>query len=234
MAKSKIKNLIKKGEIAREKKDYKLALSTFDEAMLAGGKQNRWADFVEALGHRIVIDKHFWWMTKDEGFLEVMRADVELGLKICSLKKLSGRYHAVFQLRMGDVLVDESKSKESVLWYRRAVKSLVGTPKNAGYGEYLAHLGKGLILVDKSKEAKRILLQALNYIQRDKSIRPFHRLILESGTISWLALALKSENPQQSQELFRKALAMGKELKNKYQMPMRLTQLEIMKKQFKI
>lgn len=233
MAKSKFKNLITKGEIAREKKDYKTALAALDEAMLISGEQNQWADFVEALGHKIVIDKNFWWTTGDRGFLEQMRKNVELGLEISKMKKLPGRYHAVFQLRMGDVLVDEKKYKESVLWYRKSVKSLTGLPKNAGYGEYLGHLGRGLVLA-KEKEAEKVLMTALKLVRQDKKVRPFHRLILESAIISSLALFFKKKNPERSQRLFKEALAIGRELKTKYKMPMRLKQLEIMKKEFKL
>ncbi|OGZ31874.1 MAG: hypothetical protein A2V69_00450 [Candidatus Portnoybacteria bacterium RBG_13_40_8] len=232
MQKSEFKNLITKGEIAREKKDYKTALACFDEAMLVSGKHNLWANFIEALGHKIVIDKHFWWETKDKGFLELMRADVELGLGISKLKKLPPRYLAVFQLRMGDVLTEEKNFKESVKWYLWAVRSLKGTPKNAGYGEYLGHYGKGLVLANKEKKAKNVLLKSLNLIRKDKNLRHFHRLILESGVISWLALAIKKEDSRKSEELFSEAFAMGRELKNKYKMSMRLKQMEVMKKEF--
>lgn len=233
MRKSEFKNLITKGEIAREKKDYKTALACFDEAMLVSGKYNLWVNFLEALGHNIVIDKHFWWTTKDNGFLELMRADVGLGLKIAKMKKLPGRYLAVFQLRMGDVLVDEKKFAEAVEWYRKSVRSLAGLSKNAGYGEYLGHLGRGLVLA-KKKEAEKVLLRALNFIQKDKDIRPFHRLILESAVIVSLSLYHKKKNPKKSKELFNKAFVMARNLDEKYKMPMRLKQLEIMKKEFEL
>ena len=234
MTKSKFKNLIEKGEISREKQDYKVALACFDEAMLISGKQRHWADFIEALGHKIVIDKNFWQITKDKGFLELMRADVGLGLSISRMKKLPGRYSAVFQLRMGDVLLQEKKFKKSVPWFRQALRSLAETPKNAGYSEYLRHLAEGLILMGKKKEAKKILLRSLRMLQKDTSVRPFHRLNLELAIIACLALAIKKENPKKSKELFSKAFTMANELKDKYKMPMRLKQLETMKKEFKL
>lgn len=233
MQKSKFKNLITKGEIAREKKNYKTALACFDEAMLISGKDGQWDDYVEAVGHKTVIDKNFWWITSDKGFLEQMRSNVELGLRISMMKKLPSRYLAVFQLRMGDVLVEEKKYKESVEWYRRSVRSLAGTSKNAGYGEYTGHLGRGLVLA-KKKGAERILLRALKLIQKDRKVRPFHRLILESAVIGSLALFYKNKNSQKSKEFFNQAFSMGKELKEKYKMPMRLKQLEIMKKEFRL
>jgi len=231
MQKNKFKMLIKKGEIAREKKDYKTALACFDEAMLISGKRGQWNNYLEVLGHKIVIDKHFWCMTKDKGFLEQMRKNVELGLEIAKTKKLPARYHAVFQLRMGDVLLEEKKYKKAVFWYQKAVKSLADTSKNASYGEYLGHLGRAMVLANK-KGAEKILFQALNLVQKDKTVRPFHRLVLESAIIASLALFFKKTNPKESQRLFNKAILMAKELKTKYNMPMRLKQLEIMKKEF--
>lgn len=234
MQKSKFKNLITKGEIAREKQDYKIALACFDEAMLISGKQKRWADFAEALGHKIVIDKNFWQTTKDRGFLELMRADVELGLNISKMKKLPGRYSAVFQLRMGDVLLQDKNFKKSVPWFRQALKSLAGTPKNAGYSEYLRHLAEGLILAGKENEAEKILSRSLKLLQKDKNVRPFHRLNLELAVIACLALAIRKKDLKRSKELLNKAFSMAKELKDKYKMPMRLKQLQIMKKEFKL
>lgn len=232
MEKSKFRNLIRKGEIAREKQDYKTALTCFDEVMLISGKENRWADFAEALGQKIIIDKNFWQMTKDKGFLELMRAEVELGLKISRIKKLPSRYLAVFQLRMGDILRDEKKFKNSVLWFRKALKSLTGTPKNAGYSEYLRHLGAGLVLTGEKNQGKKILFRSLKLLREDKNICRFHRLNLELAIVAWLALAIKKEDPQKSRELFNRAFSMAKELKDKYKMPMRLRQLQLRKKEF--
>lgn len=234
MRKSEFKKLITKGEIAREKKDYKTALACFDEAMLISGTQRRWDDFVEALGHKIVIDKNFWQTTKDKGFLESMWADVELGLRISKMKKLPGRYRAVFQLRMGDILLQEKKFKKSVPWFRQALKSLAGTPKNAGYSEYLRHLAEGLILAGKEREAKKNLRRSLRLLQKDRNVRPFHRLNLELAIIACLALAIRKEDPKKSKELFNQAVSMAKKLRDKYKMPMRLKQLEIMKKEFRL
>lgn len=234
MAKSKFKELITKGEIAREKKDYRIALAYFDEAMLISGKDKRWADFAEALGHKVVIDKNFWQTTKDKGFLELMRADIKLGLSISKMKKLPGRYSALFQLRMGDVLLQEKKFKKSVPWFRQALRSLAGTPKNAGYSEYLRHLAEGLILTDKKKEAKRILSRSLRLLRGDRNVRPFHRLNLEVAIIAWLALAIRKEDSKKSKELFNRAVSMAKELRDRYKMPMRLKQLQMMKKEFKL
>lgn len=231
MERKRFKKLVEKGEIAREKRNYKTALNAFNEAMLISGKNNQWADFVEVVGHCIVIDKHFWQTTKDKGFLELTRSDVELGLRLCKIKKLPDRYLAVSQLRMGDVLLNEKKFKESVLWYRKAVSSLAKTPKNAGYGEYLTHLGKGLALANKKKEAERVILKALKLIKKDKNVRPFHRLVLKSGALAWLALAIKDKDPQRSNRLFKEAYQMCKELKARYKMPMRLKQFNMIKKE---
>jgi tetratricopeptide (TPR) repeat protein len=232
MKKTKFKKLITKGEIAGERKDYKTALACFDEAVLISGAQRRWDNFVEALGHKIVIDKHFWQTTKDKGFLELMRGDIELGLKLSKMKKLPSRYLAVFQLRMGDILLQEKKFKESVPWFRQALKSLARTPKNAGYSEYLRHLGEGLILAGKEKEAKRNLRRSLRLLQKDRNVRPFHRSNLELAVIAWLALAVRKKDFKESKELFNQATSMARKLRDKYKMPMRLKQLELMKKEF--
>ena len=234
MAKVSFKNLIQKGELAREKGNYKTALVCFDEAMLTAGQENRWADFVETIGHKVVIDKHFWQTTKDRGFLELMRTDIELGLRMCEIKKLPKRYLAVFQLRMGDILVIEKRFKDSVLWFRRAVKSLTGTPKNSGYSEYLRHLGAGLALAGQKGQAEKTLLESLKLLKRDKKVRRFQSLNLEISVISWLSFAIKNKNPEKSNELVVRAGFLAKELKDKYKMPMRLKQLAIMKKELKL
>lgn len=233
MQKSKFKNLITKGEIAREKRDYKTALACFWEAMLISGKQKNWADYVEALGHIIVIDKHFWWETKDQGFLEQMRSHVKLGLEMCKIKHLPKTHLAVFQLRASNIFLEEKNFKRAVLWSHRAVKSLAEISKNAGYAEYLGHWGTALVLAGEER-AERVLLRALKLMRQDEDVRPFHRLVLESRILASLSLFYKEKNPKKSKELFNEALVMSRELRDKYKMPMRLKQLGIMKKEFKL
>lgn len=67
----------------------------------------------------------------------------------------------------------------------------------------------------------------------DKDVRPFHRLILESGAISYLAVAVNDKDHQRAKNLFDQAILMSKELKNKYHMTMRSKQLKLVKKEFK-
>lgn len=232
MQKSEFKKLIEKGETAREQKDYTAALVCFYEAMFDAEKREHWRDFVEALGHKIVVTKHRWWETKEEVVLAWMRRQVHLGLDTCKMKKLPGRYLAVFQLRAGDVFMAEENFKAAATWYGRAVKSLSGTPENAGYGEYLGHWGRALIFTKSRKRAKKILLRALELIRDDKDVRPFHRLILESAVLASLALFYKEEDSGKSKKLFAEALYMAKKLKKEHNMPMRLKQLQIMKKEY--
>lgn len=226
------RQLIEKGELARERANYDKACFYLEKALVLSAKQRKWTDFTEALAHQLLIDKIFYQKTKDQAFLKIMESKADLGLKIAKLKKLAKTYQAVFKLRKGDVYFLKKDFSKAASCYRRSVKLLENLEQNYSYGEYLYHLGQTLFFLKKKQEAKNILLKSLRLIEKDKSIRPFHSLNLRSKVMAWLALSLREK--EKSKKLFTQALALAQELKKKYKMPARLEQLKDLKRKYRM
>lgn len=173
------KKIIEKGEIAREEENYSLALKCFDEAALQAGKENKWQYVIEIIGHRTIIFIHHYWKTHDPSFLELMLGEIKAGLEIAKKKKISAEIYAPLLLRWGDYYRRQGKAKEAVPYYAKALRA-IGNKNKARHAEFLGFYGEALAL-SGNRDGLRKLQQALSVIEKDKSLRPFHKLTVRCG-----------------------------------------------------
>ncbi len=213
-------------ERAREQGDAQRALELSNHLLYEAAASGDSRKLVEVLQHRLEVYKHAFQATGEPLFLELMRADVETGLRLAAAHEFPDA-QATFQLRLGDTLLLRGDAVGSLPAYREAV-SLVDPETNpARRAEFLSHLGRARAKAGELEQSKQDLEQSLRLAEAAEGVRPFHKLIIVSGILMRLAEWAKlSGDTGASKGYLDRASVMARELNAEHQMPMRLKQIE--------
>ncbi len=223
------KQLIQKAEIAREHNQQTKALELLDLTLIEVGLKKRYDLMLETLAQRLIIWLHYFQSTGDASFLELLVADARAGYAIGTTKKVKKGLVAIMLHRIGHYHFYKKEFKESAIFYKASLEDLL--PKDKGQiAEYTGHYALSLILSGDKKGLTK-LKQALVLASDDKKLRPFHKLIIESGLLIRLAIASwHLKDRKMYQEYLDEAQVLALVLKDKYKMPQRLQQITYLKK----
>ena len=223
--------LISEGELAREHRKYDKALSCFDRAIRIAGSEGENVAMMAALSHRALVWKHLFEQTGRRNFLELTKADSEAGLAVAkSDKSVPAEVTAPLLLRLGDYY-RLMRDRELALSYYHQALDVVSKSSPGKVAEYESHYALALIEKGQVKKGFMLLSECLQAIQADQSYRPFHRLIVESGIWLRMAEAYKGKNPAAYEKALTEAEKLAKTLKIKHKMPMRLVQVENLRRE---
>ncbi|HVY67544.1 MAG TPA: hypothetical protein VHA30_01440 [Patescibacteria group bacterium] len=226
------KNVFEKFELASERGQWQEALAIVDRLTVRAALRNDVKLLLNALAHRCHVFKHFWQQSANNLFLDLFRDDIQAGLNIAVRRRVSGQPLAVLQLRLGDYFDYTGDRKRAEQWYRKAIVTLGAAALPGERGEYQGHYFLALYKNGKVGRARTAAEQAFANVSRDRTLRPWHRLILLSG--------LHMRRAQGEISTGRRAAAvpdlaaarsLASELKRTYGMGMRMVQLGMLKKQ---
>ncbi len=171
------------------------------------------------LSQRIICNKHLWQNKRDLKYLKLMSEDVLSGLNL----KISKNEKAVFCLRCGDVFAAQDDFDKAEENYQLAY-DLVNKGDFAE-AEYLGHLAEIKSRNGKNAEALKLFEKALFIMQTQAEIRPFHKLIIESGLYMRLAKCLfATAHYYMAMKFLFRSYKMCLKLKFIHGMPQRLKQ----------
>ena len=236
--KTKLKILKQQGEIASERGQQDKALSCLDRALVMALKGKDYAGAINVLGHHLHIYKVLFQETGDKNFMEMFYSDVLAGLRLAEKNNIRGQAKSVMLLRAGDLLYVyerlSQKQPNSMHWRLRELNKTSKQPAGT-HAEYIGHWAVALAQIGKLKFALTTFDQAFELLKRDSELRPFHRLIIESGILLRRAEAygaFKRKNDAEKDLL--QAKEVSSRLKRKFGMGARLKQTVELAKQLRI
>ena len=213
--------LLETGEIAREQEQYTKALNIFNELIVTAGLAKKHIYVFDALIHRSHLYKHLYQKTNDAVFLLLMSNDAQTSYQIAKTK-LKNKLDVAF-MDLGNFHYLKEDFEQSSKYYNLAIKHLNNKPK-APYAEFLSHLGISQVLAGR-KQGLVLLKKAGALIAQDQSLRPFHKLVVESGNDMRVLLATHKLRTEHNTKLLKTKIASQVNLlAKKYGMPMRQIQ----------
>ena len=220
------KQLIENLEMAREQGDYPKALLFAEEAVILSAQEKNLEQLVNALAQKLLIYFHLFEKTENQLYNDLMYGDVQTGLQLVEEHGISGQSKAVMLLRTGDYYLHKNQPGKTVDYFALAIQ-FVDPEKKAEYAEYLNKWGYAESLAGDVTSGQLKIEKAEELVENDKTLRPFHKLIISSGISMRLAHCyFLANNQKQAKEEFAKAKIMADELSTQYSMPMRLLQIE--------
>jgi hypothetical protein len=113
---------------------------------------------------------------------------------------------------------------EAVVWFEKAYAELSGEAEVGTRAEFLGHLGEAEGLSGKRVGVTH-LEQAVEQICRAVDMRPFHKLVIESGVRLRLArVFMRLDRPREALEQLQQARTLSVVLDKEYAMASRLEQ----------
>jgi tetratricopeptide (TPR) repeat protein len=225
--------LIEKGEIARERKNYDRALLCFDLAINRASDNHDLFSVIEALGHRLLIYKHKFKKKRNRLFLELMLKDAEACLAIASKMKLPKEVNKVGYLRIGDYHYLTGAYTKAVTCYKKAI-SCIPKNKTNEIAEYQSHYGLALVKTKRIDQGLKNLFESLVTLRKSNSLTGFRRLTIESGILMRLSEGSRfAGNHAFADDYLEEAKQLAEVLETKHKMSNRLEEIEEMERDIK-
>ncbi len=225
-----IDKLIEQGEKVREEKKWDEALTIFDRAIVLAANEKDPERLISILGHKLIIYKHLFYETKNRLFLELFRGEVETGLNIIKLEKITGRMKGLMLIRQGDYYLLLSEYKKAVEFYTESV-ACMDKSRAGEYAEYLGHLGLGQALSGDPAGFETFKI-AESMLTGSTDLRPFHKSVVLAGIKLRAAKSYAvANNIAAARENADEAEKLGQEIAQKYGLPLRLEEALRLKKE---
>lgn len=224
--------LIDQAELTRENGKHAEALQFVERAIILTAEQGKIEDVINALGHKMIIYKHKFQSTDNPVFNELMYGDVQTGLALVEQHSISGQPKALMLYRSGDYFLWKKDTAKALTLYEQAWNEL---PKDepGKSAEYLSKYALALAMSGNIEDGVAKQKEALALAENDNSLRPFHKLTITSGILFRLALIYHIAGKEDLyKETFESAMVQAQELKDKYDVGMRLVQAERAKEKF--
>src|SRR6266545_1729608 len=129
---------IEMAQRAREDQHWIEASRILGGVMISAAMENQWADVASAVSHKLLIYKRRFEASQEAGWLDLMRADAEIIIKLSEHYNLSNELKSIGFLRLGDYNLLTSNAPVAVRNYKRAL-SLLPSSDDARFAEYLSH-----------------------------------------------------------------------------------------------
>jgi tetratricopeptide (TPR) repeat protein len=195
--------LHKEAEQAREEERYDDALELIKKAIDNYKKEKDYEGLSKAIQSRVLIYKHLFLLSGDQGYVTLAQKDADLSLNIAQKNNLANVVSSCY-FRIGEIAMLVKNYKRAIGNYRQALTFYSGTI--AEKGDYRYHLGEAFYRNGEKEKGRKIILQGLEEIQDSHSeVDPFLIHVWESGCYMRLANLLKSDEPEKAKEYLRKA-----------------------------
>lgn len=219
-----IRELIDQSEKQREQGVLSDALVSIDNAIALAGEEASYIELLEAIAHKLEIWKFFHAKTQQSVFWELLKGDAEAGLYIAETYNIQGHPRAVMLLRRGTYDMFHHNYNGAVEWFEKAHAALPATEQAGTRAEFLGYLGEA------EGNAGRIegithLEQALAEVQASSDMRPFHKMVIESGIHLRVAKVLvQMGREEEARAHWQSAKNIAESLVFEHNMPSRLEQ----------
>lgn len=216
-------------ELAREAGKIDEALLQSQRALLEAAKIKDPVLAMNAYAHQLLIFKDQFTHSGEDFYLHLMHGIAIAGLSLAEDLHVTGQPLAVIYLRLGDYYFQYKEYSKAVDSMEKALQMIERTriDKPGEYSEYLSHLGKARVFKGDIGVGLRNLKEAVNLTEGSSELREFHHKVIYSGNILRLLFAYyQSGDKEKAIELLRNVYPLAIELKEKYNMPIRLEQVE--------
>ncbi len=219
-----IRELIDQSEKQREQGALSDALASIDNAIALAGEEANYIELLEAIAHKLEIWKSFHAKTQQSVFWELLKGDAEAGLYIAEAYNIQSHPRAVMLLRRGTYDMFRKNYEAAVDWFQKACAALPENEQAGTRAEFLGYLGEA------EGNAGRIegithLEQALAEVQASSDMRPFHKMVIESGIHLRVAKVLvQMGREEEARAHWQSAKNIAESLVFEHNMPSRLEQ----------
>ncbi len=193
-------------------------------------KSRDFKNYLEGIGHKVHIFKKFFKATNNPAYLHQILEQIDKALQICKQQHITGHALAVMHLRKGDAFYSLSRLLEALEEHKKAYAQVLADKGVEDFtkAEFLGHLALSKA-ANGFEDSLIDFNSALSLVRQSNSpsLRPWHRLILETGILLKKAECLKILKKPQT-EVFaaiQEAKPKALELLNKYNMKDRQEQL---------
>lgn len=223
--------LIEQGEMVREKKNWDKALEIFDRAIIEAARLKKPETIINILAHKLIIYKHLYNESGNQIFLELLYNESKAGIHLADVFIIQGQARAVSLLRVADYYYLKGDYKTANKYYYESLENLNPEDK-AMYGEYLGHLGLSEVLSGEKKKGFATLDRAYEQVFENKSLRPFHKLVILSGIRLRQAKAFGEMGDKVKAKIYLDdSEQLAKQLVQEYKLPLRLEEVERLRKE---
>lgn len=216
-------------ELAREGGNVDDALLKAQQALLEAGKLKDPILAMNAYAHQLLIFKDQFTHTSEDFYLHLMHGLAIAGLTLAEDLHVTGQPLAVIYLRLGDYYFQYKQYGKAVESMEKALQMIEQARENkpGEYSEYLSHLGKARVFEGDVGAGLKNLQEAVGLTKAPTELREFHHKVVHSGNMLRLLFAYyQSGDKEKAIELLRDVYPLAIELKDKYDMRIRLEQVE--------
>lgn len=219
-----IREYIDQSEKLREQGALSDALVSIDNAIAFAGEEANYVELLEAMAHKLEIWKFFHTKTQQAVFWELLKGDAITGLHIAEAYNIHGHPRAVMLLRRGTYDMFHKNYNSAVEWFKKAYSALPASEQTGTRAEFLGHLGEAEGSTG-NEEGVAHLEQALAEVKASTDIRPFHKMVIESGIhlrAARVSMVLRRE--RDARVHWEQAKNISEILSKEHNMPARLAQ----------
>jgi tetratricopeptide (TPR) repeat protein len=231
---------IEMAQRAREDQHWIEASRILGGVIISAAMENQWTDVGIAISHKLIIYKRRFEATTQAGWLDLMRADAEIIIRLSEHHNLANELKSVGFLRLGDYNLMTGDARAAVRNYKKAL-SLLPSSEDARFAEYLAHYTLAQVFLGLHKQfemfgkALQILDDAKKY-SPSFELRNEQRLIIRSGILLNAAKAARfiPQHRNKTKTLLKQAKTDASQLADQYHNANRLVQVKNLEKTLKI
>lgn len=228
-----VATLKEEGEVASEQGNQAQALSFLDQAFVLALENKDYAEAINVLGHHLHVHKALFKQTQDDNFMELFRHDCLIGLDLAERNNVQGQPVSVMYLRLGDYFLFKKDYGAAVENYSRAVETLnqVSQEAEETTAEYLGHLASGQVKNGQINKGLANYQKALELIESNQKLRPFHRDTIHTGLLLRYAESLHElARDDEARKIIEQAEPIADRLAKEHKMPTRKEQVDQAKK----